>query len=130
MRWEPYIKNVLYAYPELLEQRNALRETATTPAYGGTGGRPSEPSDPVGNAALRELPEHDRRELEAVEKAIATTRAKKNGKTRLVIIQLVYWNRYRITLEEAARVVHYSYCHTRRMNQEFLEEVAKNIGIA
>ena len=128
-RWEGYIKRVLYSYPSLKKAQEELRETITTAAYGVFGGRSPDPSDPVAAAALRELPPSDRRELEAVEKAICATRALGNGEQRLKVIELIYWRRSH-TLEGAARVVHYSYRQTRRLQFDFLAEVAKNLGIA
>lgn len=81
-RWEGYIKRILYSYPSLKKAQEELRETITTAAYGVFGGRSPDPSDPVAAAALRELPPSDRRELEAVEKAICATRALGNGEQR------------------------------------------------
>ena len=80
------------------------------------------------NAALRELPEINRRELEAVRRAIEETRAMPNGEERLEMVRLVFWKRTH-TLEGAAMKCHVSYVTARRWHGEFIKGVAQTFGL-
>ena len=63
--WWPYVKGMIRRYPELCRREADLHTTAVTPNYGGAPGGHGGRSDPVANAALRSLPEVNRRELDA-----------------------------------------------------------------
>ena len=69
--WWPYVKGMIRRYPELCRREADLHTTAVTPNYGGAPGGHGGRSDPVANAALRSLPEVNRRELDAVRAAIS-----------------------------------------------------------
>ena len=72
--WWPYVKGMIRRYPELCRREADLHTTAVTPNYGGAPGGHGGRSDPVANAALRTLPEINRRELDAVRAAIRSSR--------------------------------------------------------
>lgn len=72
--WWPYVKGMIRRYPELCARQEELRRTKMSPNLTGMPGAHGQTSDPVADAALRELPEINRRELEAVRQAIEETR--------------------------------------------------------
>ena len=80
------------------------------------------------DAALRELPEINRRELEAVQQAIEETRTLPNGKERLEMVRLVFWKKTH-TLEGAAMKCHVSYVTARRWHGEFIKRTAQAFGL-
>ena len=51
------------------------------------------PSHTTELVAIRELPTAEQREYEAVRRAIATTERYKDGRDRLKVIRLVFWDR-------------------------------------
>ena len=59
--WWSYVKGMIRRYPELCRREADLHTTAVTPNYGGAPGGHGGRSDPVANAALRSLPEVNRR---------------------------------------------------------------------
>ena len=62
--WNGFARYMVYNYPTLCREEKHLHDTTITPAYGGApggGGR----TDKTADAALRELPEAKRRQLEA-----------------------------------------------------------------
>lgn len=126
--WWSYVKSMIRRYPELCLQEADLHTTAVTPNYGGAPGGHGGRSDPVANAALRSLPEVNRRELAAVRAAVNETKIHEDGKLRLEMIRLYYWKRSR-TLFGAAEDVHVSRSTAKRWNTEFVKLVAKNFGL-
>ena len=89
--WWPYVKGMIRRYPELCARQEELRRTKMSPNLTGMPGAHGQTSDPVADAALRELPEINRRELEAVRQAIEETLTMPNGKERLEMGRLVFW---------------------------------------
>lgn len=126
-KWWSYIRNILYDYPRLRSELDALQAPlqATGEHYGGHGiGRPAEA------AALRALPDkQEQRELEAVEAAIRETEGLPDGKLRLRIIDMVFWARSH-TLQGAAMAMHLSYEGAKRKRRQFMKLVAENLGLA
>lgn len=115
-------------YPELCARQEELRRTKMSPNLAGMPGAHGQVSDPVADAALRELPEINRRELEAVRRAIEETRAMPNGKERLEMVRLVFWKKTH-TLEGAAMKCHVSYVTARRWHGEFIKRTAQAFGL-
>lgn len=126
--WWGYVKDIIRRYPALCAQEAALHETCITPDLSGMPHGSGAPSDPVADAALRELPEVNRRELNAVRRAIAETRTLDTGEERLCLIRLVFWDRTH-TLEGAAMKLHISYVTARRWHGEFIKKVAHFFGL-
>ena len=91
--WWSYVKGMIRRYPELCARQKELRRTKMSPNLTGMPGAHGQTSDPVADAALRELPEINRRELEAVRQAIEETRALPNGEERLEMVKLVFWKK-------------------------------------
>lgn len=125
--WNGFARYMVYNYPTLCREEKHLHDTTITPAYGGTpggGGR----TDKTADAALRELPEVKRRQLEAVRQAVATVRATHNGDKKLKIIDLYYWKKSH-KLYGAALAVDVCTQTAVKWNTEFLDIVAKNYGL-
>ena len=126
--WWPYVKGMIRRYPELCRREADLHTTAVTPNYGGAPGGHGGRSDPVANAALRSLPEVNRRELEAVRAAIRHIEGLCSSKERMELVKLYYWKRSH-TLFGAAAAVHVSDRTALRWNREFVMQVAENFGL-
>ena len=125
--WWPYVKGMIRRYPELCARQEELRRTKMSPNLTGMHGAHSQTSDPVADAALRELPEINRREMEAVRQAIAETLTLDTGQERLQVIRCVFWDKTH-TLEGAAMKLHISYVTARRWHGEFIRLVGKVFG--
>ena len=115
-------------YPELCSREADLHTTAVTPNYGGAPGSHGGRSDPVANAALRTLPEINRREMDAVRAAIRYIEGLPSGKERMEIVKLYYWKRSH-TLFGAANAIHISEKTALRWNRDFIMRVAENFGL-
>lgn len=125
--WNSFARYMVYNYPALCREEKHLHDTTITPAYGGTPGGGGL-TDKTADAALRELPEAKRRQLEAVRQAITTVRASKNGDAKLKVIDLYYWKKSH-KLYGAALEVGLSVHAVTNWNTEFLDLVAKNYGL-
>lgn len=126
--WWPYVKGMIRRYPELCRQETDLHTTAVTPNYGGAPGGHGGRSDPVANAALRTLPEINRREMDAVRAAIRYIEGLPSGRERMELVKLYYWKRSH-TLVGAANAIHVSEKTALRWNRELILQVAKNFGL-
>lgn len=126
--WWGYVKGMIRRYPELCQREAALHATAMSPDLSGmphgSGGR----SDPVADAALRELPEVNRREMEAVRRAVQQTRAMPDGEDRIAMVRMVFWNRTH-TLDGAAMHLHLCQRTIWQWHGEFVRLVAKEFGL-
>ena len=125
--WWPYVKGMIRRYPELCARQEELRRTKMSPNLTGMPGAHGQTSDPVADAALRELPEINHREMEAVRQAIAETLTLDTGEERLQVIRCVFWDK-KHTLEGAAMKLHISYVTARRWHGEFIRLVGKVFG--
>ena len=88
--WWPYVKGMIRRYPEICAQQKSLHEPCLTYVSDGMPHGRGKTSDPVANTALRELPDINRRELEAVRQAAEETRTLKDGAERMKMIRLVF----------------------------------------
>ena len=125
--WWPYVKGMIRRYPELCHKEAALHDTAITANISGMPGG-GKRTDKTADAALRTLPEINRRELEAVRAAVNETKTQDSGNLRLELVKLYYWKRSH-TLFGAAEDVHVSRSTAKRWNTEFVKLVAKNFGL-
>lgn len=125
--WWPYVKGMIRRYPDLCLKEAALHDTAITANIGGmpVGGKRT---DKTADAALRTLPEVNRRELEAVRAAIRHIEGLHSGKERMELVKLYYWQRSH-TLFGAANAIHVSEKTALRWNRELILQVAKNFGL-
>lgn len=125
--WWPYVKGMIRRYPELCLKEAALHDTAITANISGMPGG-GKRTDKTADAALRELPKVNQRELEAVRAAIRTTESLHSGKERMELVKLYYWKRSH-TLFGAANAIHVSEKTALRWNRELILQVAKNFGL-
>ena len=125
--WWPYVKGMIRRYPELCNKEAALHDVTITANISGMPGG-GKRTDKTADAALRTLPEINRRELEAVRAAIRHTEGLHSGKERMELVKLYYWQRS-YTLFGAANVLHVSEKTALRWNREFIMQVAKNFGL-
>ena len=126
-RWWGYVKNVIRAYPELRERLSEAPETSVTARYGPQT-RQSGAGRALEGAVVERLSSRDAKEYEAVNAAIRETARMSNGEARLAIIDLVYWKRGRVCVEEAGRCVGYSPKQAKRICVEFIRLVAFYLG--
>ncbi len=126
--WWPYVKGMIRRYPELCARQEELRRTKMSPNLTGMPSAHGQTSDPVADAALRELPEINRREMEAVRQAIAETLTLDTGQERLQVIRCVFWDKTH-TLEGAAMKYYISYTTAKRWHKDFILLVAENFGL-
>ena len=125
--WWPYVKGMIRRYPDLCLKEAALHDTAITANISGMPGG-GKRTDKTADAALRTLPEINRRELEAVRAAIRTAESLPSGRERMELVKLYYWKRSH-TLFGAANAIHVSEKTALRWNRELILQVAKNFGL-
>ena len=76
--WWGYVKAIIRRYPELCAREAALREQSLSNPITGMP-RGGKTTNPTADAAMRELPEKQQREVAAVRAAIARTQALPDG---------------------------------------------------
>lgn len=121
--WWSYVKGMIRRYPELCAKEKALHDVSLSPNNSGMPTGKGKYSDPTADAALRELPEINRREMEAVRKAIEETRRLDTGEERLRMIRLVFWDQTH-TLEGAAMTLNRCKRTIVQWHGEFIKKVA------
>lgn len=121
------MKNVIRAYPELKERMLETPETAATARYSPQT-RQSGTGRPVECSVVQRLSSRDAEEYEAVNAAIRETARMSNGEARLAIIDLVYWKRGKVCVDEAGMRVGYSPKQAKRICVEFIRLVAFYLG--
>lgn len=125
--WWSYVKDIIRRYPDLKEEYQELHNVSMVANYsaeprGGCLGRALE------SVAIRELPSNKQREYEAVRRAIETTERYRNGRDRLWVIKMVYWEKSH-TIAGAALIIP---CHeqaAKQWHREFIRLVASNFGL-
>lgn len=126
--WWSYVKGMIRRYPELCSRQEELRRTSLSVDLSGMPHGHGKISDPVADAALRELPEINRREMEAVRKAIEETERLDTGEERLRMIRLIFWDKTH-TLEGASQKCNVSYITMQRWHRDFIRTVATHFGL-
>lgn len=124
--WGSFVRYMIYNYPALCREEKHIHDAMIISANGGTsdGRLTDKPTD----AALRELPEAKRRQLEAVRQAIATVKATRNGKAKIEVLDLYYWKKSH-KLYGAALKIGVSVHTATVWNTEFIDLVAKIYGL-
>ena len=126
--WRPYVTNVLrdyYTYKRMEKEAHSQKITAQyNKGRGGSG-----VSRTTESAAMRSgLTRQQRRELDAVEKAVRSTRRGPDGKLRVKVMEMVYF-RDTHTIEGAAQNVHVSYKTAWRWTDNFIRLTGKYLGL-
>ena len=125
--WWPYVKGMIRRYPDLCLKEAVLHDTAITANISGMPGG-GKRTDKTADAALRTLPEVNRRELEAVRAALRATEKLPNGTKRLELIKLVLWKRSH-TIFGASLRLGISERTAKQWHGDFIRETAKNFGL-
>ncbi len=126
--WWSYVKGMIRRYPQLKADHEALRSQNLTQSLSGMpsgGGKAIK--RPVEDLLGRGLSGISLRELNAVEDAIWATEGKSNGKGRMELVRLVFWERTH-DIAGAALVVHCSEITAKRWHRDFILLVGKNFG--
>lgn len=126
-KWWDYMKKVIRAYPELKKKYDALHEQTVTANMTGMP-RSENVSRSTEMIAVRELPTVEQREYESVRQAIECTKAMKNGKLRIRIVDMVYWKKSH-NVAGAAMRVGYSVDRGKQIHGDFVRLVAKFYGL-
>lgn len=127
--WWPYVRSMIRRYPQLRERWRDLKQPRVTVDYDATG-HGSSVTRPTEAAAVRELPQAEQREYEAVHRAIMLTRRMMDGEERLRLVNLCYWQRPTLDLQTAAERLGIGEYHTaRRYHQDFIYTVARLYGL-
>lgn len=125
-KWWGYIRNVVFAYPDLKKEYEELHRQSITAAMGGmpSGTGVSRGTEEI---AVRELPPTEQKEYDAVRRAIELTRKMPQWKRRLEIIDQVFWKK-RKNLQDAGEAVGYAYKAARDIQSTFLKLVGQEYG--
>ena len=120
--WWRDVKDAIRRYPEMKKAMQDQVPTAATARYG-----PQTPHSGVGrpleDKAIKRLSDGDAQDYEAINAAIHETAKMENGKTRLTIIDLVYWKRSH-SIQGAGMKTGYSKRQADRFIREFILLVA------
>ena len=118
-----HVRAVIRRYPHYCAR---LLEMQSASGDGVPARSPGRVSRPTERLALLELPEEDqRKEYDAVRRAIQITERMDTGAARLKVIAVKYWNAQRGDLYTAARLIHYSPQQTWRFHTDFEQLVAR-----
>lgn len=126
--WWPYVKGMIRRYPELSAREAELHSTSVSPDLSGMPKGKGGTSDPTANAALRQLPEVNRRELDAVRKALEQTRQLPHGEDRIKLIRMVFWTKTH-TVYGAALKLGVAEITAVRWHGLFIRMVAAHFGL-
>ena len=122
MGWRSETRDIIRRYPRHLRDESALRTVSVTASInGGRAGRGV--SRTTENAAMKDLPQNEQRELDAVRRAIATTMRYRNGQDRIRLVDMMYWRPYIRAMWVAADELHISYGTAKNWHNGFIELV-------
>lgn len=125
--WWGYVKAIIRRYPELCARESTLREQSLSNPITGMphGGKTT---NPTADAALRELPEKQQREVAAVRAAIVKTQALPDGDERMQMVRMVFWDRTH-TLDGVALKLHRCLRTIKQWHGDFIREVEKELDL-
>lgn len=126
-KWWGFVKSIIRAYPQHKDNLKALREQSITVTYNAIG-HGTEAHRAIEDVALRELPQAEMKEYNAVEKAIQATLQYKDGNERLQLIDMVFFKKTH-TLQGAAMACNVSYTTAARWHNKFIVQTAKCFGL-
>lgn len=126
-KWLGYVQWMIRLYPERLKELRRLQEASRVASYGGVfcGSEISRPTERRGMVSLGATCD---REVEAVRRAIETTKAKRNGDLTLKLIDLEFWRRSH-NMTGAAAACYLSESTAKRLRCAFIQEVGRNFGL-
>ena len=125
-RWWGYARQAVKAYPMLEKALKDIQEPTLTADMSGmpkSGGA----SRTVENLSLRQLDPDNQRDYDAVRRTVELTRTLSNGKERLKLIQLVYWQKHSIRIKDAATMLFVDERTAKRWHGDFIRLVGINL---
>jgi hypothetical protein len=125
-KWWSYIKAIIRDYPSLKRKHDDLLSTPITANISGMP-KGSNVSRNTENTALKQLPPDEQKEYDSVKKAIETTERYNNGRSRLMVIDMVLWKATH-TLEGAALMIPCNVQTAKAWHGEFIRLVASSYG--
>lgn len=123
--WWSFALAIIRDYPQ---RRKALEELRQQKLVADNNGMPGGggASRTAENTALLQLPPQEQREYEAVHKALARTRARKDGSLRMEVIKLTMWRDY--TIPGAAIITKTTETTARTYRWQFIMLVGHTYG--
>lgn len=126
--WWSFARRMIELYPGRVQLLRDMQSAAVTVNYQKTPGH-GEASRTTERLALVSLGEGPDREMRAVRAAIEETEARIDGKLRMELVRLYYWDGKR-RLDAAARRCHISERTAQRWNGDFVRAVARYYGLS
>lgn len=126
-RWWGFVRKMIRDYPMLkksiadLHQQNVVADNSGMPK-GGSGGRGLE------TVAMRQLDRDDQQCYEAVAAATALTKLRPDGRERMRLIELMYWEKNPMTARSAAARLHIADVTAVRWHGDYVRLVAECYG--
>lgn len=127
-RWWGYARNMIRAYPAL---KKALAELHTQSMVANMNGMPrgGGAGRIIESVALRQLPEDDQKDFDAVSRAIEETELMADGRLHVDLISMVYWSRRNLRLKDAAMKLNISEQTAKLWHRDFVRLVGKHRGL-
>ena len=126
-RWWGFVRAMIRDYQKLqkdLEELHSQNITAVStgmPRGGGTGRT-------VESVATRQLPKDDQAVYDAVSRAVAITQIRPDGKERMALIRMMYWEKKTSSAKNAAISLHISDVTAKRWHGAFVRLVGQCYG--
>ena len=127
-RWWGYARNMIRAYPALkkawaeLHTQSMVANMNGMPRGGGAGRT-------IESVALRQLPEDDQKDFDAVSRAIEETELMADGRLHVDLISMVYWSRRNLRLKDAAVKLNISEQTAKLWHRDFVRLVGRYRGL-
>lgn len=107
-RWWGYARRIIRDYPALKRAHADLYAQSVV--------------------GLRQLPEDDQKDFDAVSRAIEETELMADGRRHIDLISLVYWSKRKLLLKDAATKLHISEQTAKLWHRDFVRLVGKHRG--
>lgn len=125
-KWWSYVQWMIRLYPGRVELLRDMQSASVTANYSKAPGH-GDASRTTERLAMASLGDVDR-EVDAVRAAIEDTEARADGKLRMKLIRLYYWDRIG-RIDAAARRCYISERTAIKWNGEFVRTVARHFGL-
>lgn len=126
-RWWGFVRRMIRDYPGLKTEWEDVHSQSITPNMSGMPGGGSA-GRTVESVALRQLAPDDQKVYDAVSRAVVLTELRPDGKQRLALIDLVYWQKKNKLIKDAALLLFISKRTAERWHSEFVQLVGKCYG--
>ena len=132
-KWWSYVKACIRDYPKMCKELEARRSWFQEPdgSVSAAAMKPPRPTErrALDKIALEEFTGQEKREFDGVRMAIEELLKLPDGPDRFAVLNMVFWNENRRTLEGAAYHCHVSERTARRWHTEFINLVAEKMGL-